>query len=59
MFDKLAAKDMDHKKHKRFLDSLNAKREDLWNYFLNFDKNESVQLVSQVMRAFNHERFID
>lgn len=42
MFEKLAAKDNDNKKHKRFLDALNTKREDLWNYFLNFDKNESV-----------------
>ncbi|CAD8054197.1 unnamed protein product [Paramecium sonneborni] len=59
LFDNLALKDVDNKKHKRFLESLTIDKDQLWSYFINFDKHESVQQVSQVMRAFNHEKFID
>ena len=42
-------------KHRRFVTSLLGDHSQLWQYFLSYNKEESVQMAEEAMSAFNHQ----
>lgn len=60
LFDRWAERDGSDevRKQKRFLECLHSDQ-NLWEYLINFNKEESVQQAAEVMAAFNHDIHLD